>query len=87
MPTLLSDPRPPIIWWDFWAAAGTQIKNTHSEVLSVASVLQFIVACVKSECLHDIGASPQELPVQLPHWNNKLVWHILTDTKLLNITK
>lgn len=46
---------------------------THSEALSVASVLQFIVACIESEGLHDRGPGPEELPVQLPHWNNTLV--------------
>lgn len=40
---------------------------TDAEALSVASVLQFVVAGVKGERLHDIGAGPQELPVQLSH--------------------
>lgn len=41
--------------------------STHAEALSVASVLQLVVARVEGERLHDIGASPEELPVQLPH--------------------
>lgn len=42
---------------------------TDGEALSVASVLQFVIAGVKTERLHDIGARPQELPVQLTHWD------------------
>lgn len=40
---------------------------TDGEALSVASVLQFVIAGVKTEGLHDVGARPQELPVQLTH--------------------
>ena len=43
------------------------MNTTHSEALSVASVHQFVIACIEGECLHDSGACPQELPVQLPH--------------------
>lgn len=40
---------------------------THSEALFVASVLQFVVAGVEREGLHDVGARTQELAVQLAH--------------------
>lgn len=45
------------------------VAFTDGEALSVPSVLQFVIAGIKSECLHDIGARPQELSVQLAHWN------------------
>lgn len=70
MPTLLPSCHP-LFSSEAEASEQLQIKNahssTHSELLSVAPVLQFIIACVEGECLHDIGASPQELPVQLAH--------------------
>lgn len=44
---------------------------TDGEALSVAPVLQFVIAGVKSERLHDIRARPQELSVQLAHWKSE----------------
>jgi len=42
-------------------------SSTHSEALRVAPVLQFVVACIEREGLHDTGSGPQELSVQLTH--------------------
>lgn len=40
---------------------------TYSEAELVASVLKFVITGVEGEGLHNIGPSPQELPVQLSH--------------------
>jgi len=42
---------------------------TYGEGELVAPVLQFVVTGVEGEGLHDVGPGPQELPVQLSHWN------------------
>ncbi len=47
------------------------MRETHGESQLVPSVLQFVVAGVESEGLHDIGPGPQELPVQLTDWRDK----------------
>lgn len=41
----------------------------HREARIVASVRQLVVAGVEGERLHDVGAGPQELSVQLAHCN------------------
>lgn len=41
----------------------------HREARTVASVRQLVVAGVEGERLHDVGAGPQELSVQLTHYN------------------
>ena len=40
---------------------------TYSEAELVASVLQFVIAGIEGEGLHNVGPGPQELPVQLSH--------------------
>lgn len=52
-------------------ARATAAAFTHREALSVAPVLQLVVAGVESEGLHDVGARPQELTMQLAHCNAK----------------
>lgn len=57
-------------------------KQTHGEAQSLAPVLQFVIACVESERLHDIGTSSQELSVQLPHCKHNTPHSALTKLEL-----
>ena len=43
------------------------VAATYCEAELVAPVLQFVITGVEGEGLHDVGPSPQELPVQLSH--------------------
>ena len=49
-------------------------QETDGDVGDVAADLQFFIAGVERQSLKHVGASPLELPVELPHWggNNKL---------------
>ena len=46
---------------------GVVFYSTYSKGELVATVLQLVIAGIEGECLHNIGSSTQELPVQLTH--------------------
>ena len=60
--------------------------STYSEGELVAPVLQFVVTGIEGEGLHDVGPGPEELPVQLSHWesSNKRLHHNINILANLN---
>ena len=63
-------------------------QETDGDVGDVAADLQFFIAGVERQSLKHVGASPLELPVELPHWggNNKL-WFIQMCVYAKRLTK
>lgn len=54
---------------------GVRFQSTYREGKLVASVLQLVITGIEGEGLHNVGSSPQELPVQLSHFKSNRSHH------------